>query len=393
MGFRFSILLMPLLLTSPALAQQNEGASPVFNLPQGNVTQPAPTRQQGPEIDVYRAPATPLVAPPVVLPTVDATPVPATPVDSKPPQAAARPERPSRAATAPVAPSEQAARPLVDRPPATPAPEAPAVAPPPHAPMVVAPTNTPAPASSADAGPTQSTPWGWIAGAVMALIAAVLLLRHRRADAVAEIEVEPSPPVADETDTAIITPPTAPEQVEEPVTEPAASEEERPRLDCSLEVTAARYSLMGATIAYRLAVHNRSDRAAEDILIRVLLANAGTAQQDTLDRFLDGSLGLACHSIVMIAPGEGQWLSGELRLPPEEIVPLQAGERALLVPLALFDLHYPLPDGGTGRLARSFLIGQAPASADARLAPLRMDMGPRQFRNPAARAVGDILVR
>lgn len=392
MGFRCSILLLlPALLAGPALARQDSGASPIFNLPGASKSPPDDRRRQGPELDVYRAPATvpvPVpVPPPVALPTLPPAAAATAPAPVPPP-----PEQRTSRTAAPAAPAKEeptASRPRADRAAASAASQAPAPAPQPSPPAIAAhpaipPAASPAPQPPSETAPSRAMPWGRIAAALvalLALIAAALLLRRRRRGEPAMVaDAETPPPV-----------PLSP--AEDMPAQTAAPRGERPRLDCSLEVTAARYSLMGATISYRLAVQNRGEQAADDILIRVLLANAGTAQQDMLDHFLDGSLGLASHFITALAPGEGQWLSGELRLPPEDIVPLHAGERALLVPLALFDLHYPLPDGTQGRLARSFLIGQAPALAGDRLAPLRMDMGPRQFRNPAARAVGDILTR
>lgn len=387
MGFRHSILLiLPLLLASPARAQDN-GAEPIFNLPRTGTSPPADNRRQGPELDVFRAPATQPIAPavpepvpPVIAPSVIAPPI-AAPTPAPPVAAAPRPAARRSTATSTVPPKEEpraAPRPKID----------PAPPPPPErdaassaAPPVIAPAPPPATRAAASA----AMPWGWIAAAaaLLAMLVAALILRRRsRAvdEAVAEEPPSPAP---------VVPPSPAPAPPPPPS---AKAENARARLDCALEVDAARYSLMGATISYRIAVHNRGEQPAEDILIRALLTNAGTAEQATLDAFLDQSLGSPAHIIVALAPGENRWLSGELRLSPDEIAPLLVGDRALLVPLALFDLHYRWSDG-EGRLARSFLVGQAPAQAGDRLAPLRIDTGHRQFRNPAARAVGDLVSR
>ncbi|MEJ7932836.1 hypothetical protein WG907_01010 [Sphingobium sp. AN558] len=381
MGFRHSILLMlPLVLASPARAQ-DDSAAPIFNLPRAGANPPADTRQQGPELDVFRGPAAQPVTPPVADPVAPViAPVPAPPVAATP-APATQPRVPRRPTATPAAPPKE-------EPAAAPRPQIEPAPPPTQtertgASSVAPPVIAPAPPPVTRAAPSAALPWEWIAaaGALLALIAAALI-RRRRAEPEALAEESPPPmPVV----------PPSPAFVP-PLVTPAEPDGARARLDFSLEVDAARYSLMGATISYRLAVHNLGEQPAEEILIRALLTNAGTTEQATLDAFLDQSLGSPAHSIVALAPGEGQWLSGELRLSPDEIAPLHVGERALLVPLALFDLHYHWSDG-EGRIARSFLVGQAPAQAEDRLAPLRMDTGPRQFRNPAARAVGDLVSR
>ncbi|NWK96732.1 hypothetical protein DM806_13895 [Sphingobium lactosutens] len=101
------------------------------------------------------------------------------------------------------------------------------------------------------------------------------------------------------------------------------------------------------------------------------------------------------HSAVTIAPGETIQLGGELRLAPDQIVPVEMGQRSLLIPLAAFDMGYRWESGegeptGHGRTARAFIVGQEQEPPADRLAPLRLDQGPRQYRRPAARAAAEL---
>lgn len=157
-----------------------------------------------------------------------------------------------------------------------------------------------------------------------------------------------------------------------------------------MDVRSARLSLMGATINYVLTLHNRGSRPAEDLLIRSLITNADAGQQPLLQQFFAGSVGLPIHSVVSVAPGERQSLIGELRLLPDQIAPVQMDGRALLVPLVAFDAQYRWnEDGnpvGTGRTGRAFIVGQEQSPPADRLAPFRLDLGPRQYRTPGSRA-------
>lgn len=399
MGYHRSFLFAaPLLLALPVHAQQAEEAAPVFTLPPSGAPQPTNPRQQGPELDVFRAPATTTAPPPVVAPTVTPIPTPvpqAQPAPVRRPALAPAPEtRATPAPTVPQATEQERATPGNESNAATPATPTPEPQP--------APTSTVAASQEAplSPAPTDATPWPWIIGGALALVAivAALLLRRRRQPAqdAAEGEIAPPAPVS------VPTPPKpAPTPQPAPTPEPAPvaaipDAPGRPWLDMGLDLTQARYSLMGMTVGYRLLLHNRGDTPAQDVLIRGIIGNAGAEQQALLQSFFAQQSGLPLHAAVSIMPGETRQLTGELRLMPDQIVPVTMGQRSLLIPLAAFDAGYrwgpeeaePL---GHGRTARAFILGQEQEPPVDRLAPFRLDQGPRQYRRAATRAAGELI--
>lgn len=400
MGYHRSFLFAaPLLLALPVHAQQAEEAAPVFTLPPASAPQPANPRQQGPELDVFRAPATTTAPPPVVAPTVTPTPTPAPaqPAPKAPVQRAAPTPVPTPRAT----PAQPAPRPAAEAERAAPdnqsspvtAPEAQPVAEPAPTPAASAPEE--APLSPA---PTNATPWPWIIGGALALLAivAALLLRRRRQPAQDATDVEIAPPAP----VPVPAPPKpapAPQPTPEPAPEAAIPDApDRPWLDMALDLTQARYSMMGMTVGYTLLLHNRGDTPAQDGLVRGIIGNAGAQQQALLQSFFAQQSGLPLHAAVSIMPGETRRLIGELRLMPDQIVPVTMGQRSLLIPLAAFDASYrwgpeeaePL---GHGRTARAFILGQEQEPPAERLAPFRLDQGPRQYRRAATRAAGELV--
>ncbi|MEC3951368.1 hypothetical protein [Sphingobium sp. HWE2-09] len=421
-NIRSLIIAAPLLLAAPVHAQQTEAQTPGFQLPPSSAT-PAPNpNQQGPELNVYRDPVTPRTAPPVVVPPVVApivTPpaatVQPTPQPSRPRPAPATetpradrpadrqdtqtPRSPAPAQTAPAEPAPDTGSTPAAEPPAQPLP-----APAPDA--TPEPAATPAPATE-EASPT---PWAWIIGGVLALaaLATVFLMRRRKASATpVEQPAEPTratppvPVVPAVPAASVEPPPAAPEPAAAlhlPVAATTANTD-RPWIDMDMHIAQARFSLMGVTIAYRLTLHNRGDRAAQEILVRGVLGNGGAQQQALLESFFAGQDGLPLHTAVTIAAGETRQLTGELRLSPDQIMPVTMGQRSLLIPLAAFDAAYRWgaeegeADGqpvGQGRTARAFIVGQEQDPPADRLAPLRLDQGPRQFRRPAARAAAEL---
>lgn len=414
----------PLMLVAPVHAQQTDAPAGGFQLPPtGSTPAPDPNRQ-GPELNVYRDPVTPRASqpatPPVVAPTVTTPPatVQPTPQTGRPrttqatPPAETRPSRPAQRTTPPPPPAQTRPTPAASAP-AEPAPveaenatannSAPATPPAQTLPAIAAnAVDSPEPAPTATSVPAEegvSLPW-IIAAIVAALVvlAGLVLLRRRRPAASRDVAPAPaSAPAPVAKPRAAVPPPPAPEPAEAlhvPAAAPVTATD-RPWIDMDMAVGQARYSLMGVTISYALILHNRGDRPAQDVLIRGMLGNGGAQQQAVLQGFFTGQDGLPLHSAVAIAPGETIQLNGELRLSSDEIVPVEMGQRTLLIPLAAFDAAYrwgaeaddPV---GQGRTARAFIVGQEQEPPAARLAPLRLDQGPRQYRRPAARAAAEL---
>jgi hypothetical protein len=70
-------------------------------------------------------------------------------------------------------------------------------------------------------------------------------------------------------------------------------------------------------------------------------------------------------------------------LPREQVQPIEYEGRLLFVPLIAFNALYVWPGGGPGQTSASYLIGKQ--TDGEKLAPLRLDLGPRLFRNLAVR--------
>ncbi|WP_242127004.1 hypothetical protein [Sphingobium sp. Sx8-8] len=394
MGSRFSFLFAaPLLLATPVLAQQENGAEPVFNLPQHKPQ--TDTNRQGPELDIFRgAPAT-AVPPPVVLPTIQVPPPASQPTATPAPQPAPQQpqRRPAPAGTAGA--SQERPLPKSETPPLAPAPGETAPAPVENQALPPA-ENAAAPAApeTVPLAPAEESAsrWPWIAAAAAAaLVGTFLWFRRRKPEEYEEPAYEAAPQAAPKPSPAPRPQPTPAPVPPAPRPEPVQPATDRPWLDLAMEVQAARLTLMGATIGYTLRVHNRGTRPAGDILIRSLIANADAQQQALFEHFFAGETGLPVHSAVAIAPGETQILSGELRLDAQQIAAIPMGQRALLIPLIAFDAQYRWTDEaggtqGTGRTGRVFIIGEEQTPPADRLSPFRLDLGPRQYRTPGSRA-------
>lgn len=359
---------LALALPAPAALAQT------FNLPPGTPT-PAP-RPAGP-VDSDA----PIVTPrPTPRPTATA-PAP-TPTSSPAPATAAPTSRPGPAVTRPA--------PIRTQPGAIPQPAASSAAP---ALPGVAPSTSPgftpaalpsyaptvAPAAQAEPGFFASN-WPWLLGLLAALGAGAggaMWLRRRRDErdpladyeppvVAAPVEAEPAPAPQP----SALPPPPVPVVVDDGP------------LSLVLEATKLSATLLNTSLAYRLAITNRTDQPLGPLAVAAGMAAAHASQPVERQLALNGQLLAPKHKIATLAPGESVTLSGEIRLPLALIEPIRAGAAALFIPLARFAV-----DGPGVALARTFVVGDAPEAADAALRPFRLDLGPRVYSRIGQREI------
>ncbi len=389
----FPAYLLPVLaaIAAPTAAPAQDNASgtspaPILSLPRPS-TQPAQPQRQGPELDVFRdtTPPQPVTPPPPVTTT---TPPPATtpasPAASGRDRAPAATRRPETSRPASEAASAREASNILA--PATPedtAPSATEEAIPSVGNDAVAPATETAPPVPAEAppAPARDTPWAWIAAALalVAVTALAFLLRRRPVREEDDPAQESAPPIAPSPARPPPPSPVPPRAAATPPA-PAPSPTARPWVEIDLAVDSARHGDAGLSVGYRIALRNRGDAPANDIMVHALLGHADANQNDVLRAFFSGQAGQPVHSVVEIAAGATYVLEGELRLPPHLVEPVELDGRLLLVPLVAFDVHYRWSAGtsaGAGRSGSAFIVGREQTPPSPRLAPFRYDLGPR----------------
>ncbi|MBI1403503.1 MAG: hypothetical protein GC147_09835 [Porphyrobacter sp.] len=353
LSLRRSAALLALGFAVPLAAQQSPRD---FTLPTATPT-PTPV-PEGPAderagVAIPPRAVTPSPVPsPTPSPTGSRAPVPAP---SATPLALPSP-RPS-----PTAPAPRPVASAVPTPTPTPSPSAeaeseatpPAVAAQPGFPTLAQPEPvlpTPAPAPSEALG-APLFDWRWLAGGglLLAVLLAGLALWRRRGP--------------------------KPVRLAAPV-ESAGPEAELPRIDIALEILGGTRSVMKLTLAWRLTLANRSDRAVNDLAVAVQLTTAQRGQSNAAPLAAAGSLA----AIERIGPHQSRSISGEVQMPVAAIVPVMQGRTPLFVPL----VHVTLEGEGQQALTRSFVVGTPSTGAEARVQPLPLDLPPGSL--PALRA-------
>ena len=413
-GWRFGIAAIAaaaIFGSAPARAQDNAAAT-------NTTASPPPAETVGPrELRDFSLPGTVTRPAP---PPAERAPAPAT--ASPPPRTAPSATRP--ATTAPVqrerttaAPAQEAAR----RPPSGTSadplagfeidgPVAPA------SPVAASPELEPAPLSPpAGAAEPQSPFSPWMIALLLIGAGAAFYFWRQRAQpsyaaasaaqqpfAAAEPEPRPQPlqrapaprPEPAARPTTRPEPTAAPTPVPQPVPRPAPMPPVRSTSPAGLVTTSLRPWLEiefipgrcvvendKATIQFDVSVFNSGSAPARDVLIEASMFNAGPAQDQEIGAFFSHPA-TAGDRIPAIPPLKRIALKKNVSLSREQLRQYEVGGRKLFVPMVGLNALYRW-GGGEGQTSASYVVGRD--TEGEKMAPLRLDLGPRIFRGLGAR--------
>ncbi|MEO6248679.1 MAG: hypothetical protein ABIO85_08900 [Sphingomicrobium sp.] len=158
----------------------------------------------------------------------------------------------------------------------------------------------------------------------------------------------------------------------------------RPQLEIEFDPTRATIDEAQASVQFDVVVTNSGSGPARQVLVEACMINAGPEQDAELRRFFDAPVGQG-DRIDSIPPLGRIALKSAVSLPLEQVRAYEVGGRKLFVPLVAFNALYQW-GSGEGQSSAAFILGRASQAsdgegdADAKMAPLRLDLGPRIFR-------------
>ena len=377
-GLRFGIAALAAALTlAPVTVLAQDTAAPATNTPatdtigprelenfslNGTVTRPAPTPP------VRTAPA-PTTAAPRTTPTTQ-------------PGAAPAPGRATSQATRdrlPAAPSV-----TVPLPPAEALPDAAL----PADDFAAQPGFEPAPISASPAEePTNFIPW-LIALMLLGAAAAYFVWRRRSqpsyaaagsAQAYARAEPAPAPQPLQRTPPPRAAPPRAAPSSATP--SGVVSTRLRPWLEIEFSPGRCVVEDDKATIQFDVTVFNSGAAPARDVLIEASMFNAGPEQDEEIGAFFAHPVAKG-ERIPAIPPLKRVALKSAVSLATDQMRQFEVAGKRIFVPLVGFNALYRW-SGGDGQTSTSYLVGRD-TNAE-KMAPLRLDLGPRVFRGLGAR--------
>jgi LPXTG-motif cell wall-anchored protein len=325
------------------------------------VERPAPAQTQ------------PTVIPPPPPPVTQPAPTSArpTPAEARPQPVRERAAAPTRSEPAMQAPLQTEPVPTIETAPA-PLPQAAPI----EAPIAAEPAPEAAPEA---ASPAASENWMLWGGGALALLltGGFLLLRRRRTGEAVEpfgaVEgaaaplVQPSPPARPV--------PAAPAT-------PAA--EPRPWLEVEFRPGTASATQEQTVLQFELIVRNRGDLPAHRVRITGQMMNTTPDLNARLSEFYAEDFEPVGAPRTLV-PGAEESFKGALAMTREELKVIQIQDRSLFIPLVAVNVLYDWGDGRKGQTAQSYIVGRESDPPAAKMAPFRLDLGPRVYRKVGTR--------
>jgi len=136
-------------------------------------------------------------------------------------------------------------------------------------------------------------------------------------------------------------------------------------------------------LQFEIVIANVGSAPARDVLVEGRLFTAHIGQDQEITAFFQNPA-VDGDRMASIAPLGRISLKSVARLPIEQIHHFEAGSRKMFVPMVGFNILYRF-GSGDGQASASFLVGRG-SEDDDKLAPFRIDLGPRIFRGLASRA-------
>lgn len=135
-----------------------------------------------------------------------------------------------------------------------------------------------------------------------------------------------------------------------------------------------------AVVQFDLKIANVGGASARNVLVEGLLVCASATQDQEIAQFFKHPRATG-DRIPGIAPMDSLGLKSAVRLPLDQLKSFEAGGRTLFVPMVAFNLIH---GNNNQQVSASYLVGRGKED-DEKLAPFRLDMGPRIFRGLSAR--------
>lgn len=136
-----------------------------------------------------------------------------------------------------------------------------------------------------------------------------------------------------------------------------------------------------AAIAFDVSIYNSGNMPARDVLLEAALFNAGAMQDQQIQLFFDNPIAKG-DRIPVIPPMQRVSVNTAVFLAREQVQPIELGGRTFFVPIVAFNALYNW-GRNKGQTSASYLVGKDTGAE--KLAPFRLDLGPRIFRGLAAR--------
>ncbi|MEO7277633.1 MAG: hypothetical protein ABIW33_06385 [Sphingomicrobium sp.] len=150
----------------------------------------------------------------------------------------------------------------------------------------------------------------------------------------------------------------------------------RPWLEVAISPGRFRVEDDRIVFEFEIELFNSGKAPARAVLVEATLINAGNDQDSQLDRFFANPVGEG-QRIVSIAPLRRVNFTTEVGLAKDYVHQFEIADKRVCVPLLALNALYRWNDSNEGQTSASYLVGRDTQAE--KLAPFRLDLGPRLF--------------
>ena len=158
----------------------------------------------------------------------------------------------------------------------------------------------------------------------------------------------------------------------------------RPWLDLTFTPVRCIVEEQQVRFEFELSLFNSGSAPARDVLIEAVTINAGPTQEQEIATFFARVKGEG-DRIQSISPLKRVDLRPQVVMAMDKLRVLEAGGRRVFVPLIAFNALYDWSGKRSARTSAAYLLGRETESD--KLAPFRLDLGPRVYRGIGARTL------
>jgi hypothetical protein len=232
----------------------------------------------------------------------------------------------------------------------------------------------------------------WLLAALAAAVGGAFLLWRNRSreafaggaqvDAFVAPEPAPTPPPAPR---AAPPRPAPAGEVVDPSSLGLVSTRLRPWIEIGFRPTRCVLEDQRVVVDFELELFHSGSAPARGVLVEASLFNAGPTQDQQIASFFANPVG-AGERIAVIPPLQRFAVRTQVIAPREQIQAYELGGRQVFIPLIAFNALYSW-SSGDGQTSASYLLGRD--TKGEKMGPFRLDLGPRIFRDVAARLLPD----
>lgn len=159
----------------------------------------------------------------------------------------------------------------------------------------------------------------------------------------------------------------------------------RPWLEIEFKPDRATATADGAGVQYEIVIRNTGNAPARNVRLAAQMFNAGPELDKEIAVFFAATVDDRGAAPLTLLPRTEVRIQSQVGMPRAEMREIKVQGRSLFIPTVAFNLLYNWGRDKTGQTCSSHIVGREPETPSQKMAPFRLDLGPRTYRQVGQR--------